>query len=193
MRYDVAANMFVDDDRGQINFKLVYLGPHPELAARYVQTIHDKVAPGLRSELKMLRGDGQHVSAGTDVLVFDFTPALKDPNKRGLASRLHLYALRGAPSSNDREFVLRGVDAVLLVLDAPSARGGAVLQAIESDIAAAQPHVVFVIADESGGSHDTTHPSWPVHAANIDTDAGVLDTVKLAARALLEAVRDASR
>jgi hypothetical protein len=183
--------MFFDDDRGQINFKLVYLGPHPDLAARYVQAIHGRATPALRSELKLLRGDGQHVSAGTDVLVFDFTPALKDPNKRGVTSRLHLYALRGTPTAEDREFVLRGVDAALLVLDAASARDGAVLQALESDIASAQPHCVFVIADESGGAHDTTHPTWPVHAANIDTLAGVIDTVKLPTSALLEAVRSA--
>lgn len=183
--------MFVDDDKREINFKLVYLGPDADLAARYVQTIHGRVAPALRSELRLLRGDGEHVSTGVDVFVFDFTPALKNPGNAGLRSRLHLYALRGTPTAEDRAFVLRGVDAVLLVLTAASAGDGSALQAIESDIADVQPRCVFVVADESGGAHDTTHPRWPALATNVDSGAGVLDTVKAPTQALLEAIRDA--
>lgn len=183
--------MFVDENQRQINFKLVYLGPDAALAARYVELIHARVAPTLRSELKLVRGDGQHVSIGTDVLVFDFAPALKDASSTRFGSRLHLYALRGNTSAEDRAFVLQGVDAVLLVLDPAAARDGAALGAVEADIDAAGPHCVFVIADESRGMHDTTHPRWPVHAANIDTGAGVLDSIKLPTRALLDAVRSA--
>jgi hypothetical protein len=183
--------MFVDDTRREINFKLVYLGPDADLAARYVETIHSRVAPALRADLKVLRGDGQHISAASELLVFDFAPALKEPKASGLASRLHLYTMRGTPTDGDLAFLLRGVDAVLLVLDAASAKDGASLGRLERIVSAASPTCVFIVADASRGDHDpahTTHPSWPEHAANIATGDGVLDTVKLPTRALLEAV-----
>jgi signal recognition particle receptor subunit beta len=102
---------FVNLEKREISFKVVYYGPPLSGKTTNLEQLH-RVMPG------DARGDMTMLATGEDrTLYFDFLPLRSDVIK-GFVSRFQLYTVPGQPIYNQtRKLVLAAVDALVFVAD----------------------------------------------------------------------------
>jgi signal recognition particle receptor subunit beta len=102
---------FVNFDKKEINFKIVYYGPPLCGKTTNLEYLHRVMPPEVRGDMTML-------STRQDrTLYFDFLP-LESRAIKGYISRFQLYTVPGQPMYNQtRRIVLTGVDGIVFVAD----------------------------------------------------------------------------
>ena len=102
---------FINFERKEIAFKVVYYGPALCGKTTNLEQIHTAVNPGARGELTMLSTQQDRT------LFFDFLP-LKSDVIKGFVPKFQLYTVPGQARYNEtRKLVLRNVDGVVFVAD----------------------------------------------------------------------------
>lgn len=190
---------FINHEKREINFKIVYWGPGLSGKTTNLQYIYNRTRPEHRGKMVSLATETERT------LFFDFAPQSLPPID-GLAIRFHLYTVPG-PVFYDvsRKLVLKGVGGVVLVADSQSARADAnveSLESLESNMATYGydlQEVPLVIQYNkrdlpevlSVAELDTllTTVECPRFEAVASTGIGVFDTLKAIARAILTPLR----
>lgn len=104
----------VNHVKREINAKIVYCGPPLSGKSTSIRTIHRKLKPEFRGELKTMaiRGD--------QMLFFEFTPP--GGGVEGYTLRLHIYTAPGQVTDPSVwKIILKGVDGVIFVADSSAA------------------------------------------------------------------------
>lgn len=102
---------FVNFEKKEINFKVVYYGPALSGKTTNLEYLHRVMPKSMRGEMTMLS------TAQDRTLFFDFLP-LESKAIRGFVSRFQLYTVPGQTMYNrTRRLVLAGVDGVVFVGD----------------------------------------------------------------------------
>src|SRR5262245_55639717 len=117
---------FINHEKKELNFKLVYYGPGLSGKTTNLQYIYERTDPDTKG--KMIT-----VATETDrALFFDFRPRALG-KIQGLDCRFHLYTLPG-PVFYDvsRQFILKGVDGVIFVADSQAVRAESNVEMLES-------------------------------------------------------------
>lgn len=102
---------FVNFDKKEISFKIVYYGPPMGGKTSNLAYLHDVMPAGVRGDLTMLSTQQDRT------LYFDFLP-LQSTVIKGFISRFQLYTVPGQPIyDRTRRIVLTGADGVVFVAD----------------------------------------------------------------------------
>src|SRR5688572_24145123 len=118
---------YLDPATGTLHAKIVYFGETSAGKSTNLDHIHRRLRPELRG--KMLRIGGEH---GYHAQFFDFAPQHL-PRIHDHPLRLHLYAFHAPPGPLDinEELYVKGVEAVVVVVDSRACRQDASVAAIE--------------------------------------------------------------
>jgi len=102
---------FVNFDKKEINFKIVYYGPPMGGKTTNLSYLHSAMPKGVKGDLTMLSTQQDRT------LYFDFLP-LQSRVIKGFVSRFQLYTVPGQPIyDRTRRIVLTGVDGIVFVAD----------------------------------------------------------------------------
>ncbi|MDP8256208.1 MAG: ADP-ribosylation factor-like protein [Candidatus Alcyoniella australis] len=102
---------FVNKQTKEINCKIVFYGPQRSGKTRTLRFIHEQTKPENRGELISVSADDERT------LFIDYVPLILG-SYQGLRTRLHLYAMPGAPISQmNQRLILKGVDGIVFVAD----------------------------------------------------------------------------
>jgi signal recognition particle receptor subunit beta len=108
--------MLINQQRGEISFKIVYYGAGGGGKTTNVEFIHDHINPQLRGELVSVKTEGDRT------LFFDFL-YVELTSINGLKPKFNFYTVPGQPIyTASRRLVLRGVDGVVFVADSQEDR-----------------------------------------------------------------------
>ncbi len=116
---------FINYTTKEVNYKLVYYGPGLSGKTTNLQYIYDRTQDDRRGKLVSLSTENERT------LFFDFLPLGVDDQK-GYKSRIHLYTVPGQTFYElSQEFILRGVDGVVFVVDSTPERMDANIESFE--------------------------------------------------------------
>ncbi len=102
---------FINFDKREINFKIVYYGPPLCGKTTNLSHLHEVMPASAKGDLTMLSTQQDRT------LYFDFLP-LQSSVIKGFVSRFQLYTVPGQPIyDRTRQIVLTGVDGVIFVAD----------------------------------------------------------------------------
>lgn len=102
---------FVNLNKREINFKVVYYGPPLSGKTTNLEFLHSVMPEDVKGKMTMLSTQQDRT------LYFDFLP-LKSNAIKGYVSRFQLYTVPGQPIYNQtRRIVLTGVDGLVFVAD----------------------------------------------------------------------------
>jgi signal recognition particle receptor subunit beta len=108
--------MLINQNRGEINFKIVYYGAAEGGKTTNLEYIHRHVDPNVRGELISVKTQGERT------LYFDFMH-IELCEIHGLKPRFNFYTVPGQTIyAASRRLVLRGVDGVVFVADSQDNR-----------------------------------------------------------------------
>ncbi len=108
--------MYIDQNRQEIQFKIVYYGPGLGGKTTNLEYIHANIDPSIRGELVSLKTKDERT------LYFDFMQ-LELGQIKNKKPRFHLYTIPGQLHySFSRKIILRGTDAVVFVADSQPLR-----------------------------------------------------------------------
>lgn len=117
---------FINYASKEINCKIVYVGTGLCGKTTNVQFIYEHTQQDNRGKLVTLSTENERT------LFFDFLP-LSVGDVRGYRTRFHLYTIPGQTFYEvSRQFILKGVDGVVFVVDSQAERMDANLEAYES-------------------------------------------------------------
>jgi signal recognition particle receptor subunit beta len=117
---------FINYNTKEINCKIVYYGCGLSGKTTNLQYIYDRTADNARGKLISLSSENERT------LFFDFLP-LDAGEVRGFKTRFHLYTIPGQSFYEvSRQFILKGVDGIVFVLDSQRERLEANLESYES-------------------------------------------------------------
>lgn len=116
---------FINYSTKEINCKIVYYGAGLSGKTTNVQYIYEHTQQERRGKLVTLSTENERT------LFFDFLP-LSVGNVRGYRTRFHLYTIPGQTFyETSREFILKGVDGVIFVVDSQPERMEANIESYE--------------------------------------------------------------
>jgi signal recognition particle receptor subunit beta len=116
---------FINYAAKEINCKVVYFGPGLGGKTTNVQYIYEQTQKESRSKLVTLSTENERT------LFFDFLP-LSVGEIRGYRTRFHLYSIPGQTFYEvSRQFILKGVDGIVFVVDSQAERMEANLESWE--------------------------------------------------------------
>ena len=108
---------FINYSTKEVNCKIVYFGPGLSGKTTNIQYIYEHTQQDRRGKLVTLSTDNERT------LFFDFLP-LAVEDIRGYKTRFHLYTIPGQTFYEiSREFILKGVDGIVFVVDSQELRG----------------------------------------------------------------------
>lgn len=117
---------FINYNTKEINCKIVYYGCGLSGKTTNLQYIYDRTTEGVKGKLISLSSENERT------LFFDFLP-LDAGEVRGFKTRFHLYTIPGQSFYEvSRQFILKGVDGIVFVLDSQRERLEANLESYES-------------------------------------------------------------
>ena len=117
---------FINHNTREINCKVVYYGCGLSGKTTNLQYIYDKTSESSRGKLISLSSENERT------LFFDFLP-LDAGEIRGFKTRFHLYTIPGQSFYEvSRQFILKGVDGIVFVIDSQRERLEANLESYES-------------------------------------------------------------
>jgi signal recognition particle receptor subunit beta len=117
---------FINHNTKEINCKIVYYGCGLSGKTTNLQYIYDRTTEGAKGKLISLSSENERT------LFFDFLP-LDIGEIRGFKTRFHLYTIPGQSFYEvSRQFILKGVDGIVFVLDSQRERLEANLESYES-------------------------------------------------------------
>jgi signal recognition particle receptor subunit beta len=116
---------FINYSTKEVNCKIVYVGTGLSGKTTNVQYIYEQTAADLRG--KFFAGNSENERT----LFFDFLP-LGVGDVRGYKTRFHLYTIPGQTFYEiSQQFILKGVDGVVFVVDSQAERMEANLESFE--------------------------------------------------------------
>lgn len=116
---------FINYSTKEVNCKIVYVGTGLSGKTTNVQYIFEQTTPDLRG--KFFAGNSENERT----LFFDFLP-LGVGDVRGYKTRFHLYTIPGQTFYEvSQQFILKGVDGVVFVVDSQAERMEANLESFE--------------------------------------------------------------
>jgi mutual gliding-motility protein MglA len=116
---------FINYASREINCKIVYYGAGLSGKTTNVQYIYENTQPDHKGKLVTLSTENERT------LFFDFLP-LSVGEIRGYKTRFHLYTIPGQTFyETSREFILKGVDGVVFVVDSLAERMEANIESFE--------------------------------------------------------------
>jgi len=117
---------FINYNTKEINCKIVYYGCGLSGKTTNLQYLYDRTAENSRGKLISLSSENERT------LFFDFLP-LDAGEVRGFRTRFHLYTIPGQSFYEvSRQFILKGVDGIVFVVDSQRERLEANLESHES-------------------------------------------------------------
>jgi signal recognition particle receptor subunit beta len=117
---------FINYNTKEINCKIVFYGCGLSGKTTNLQYIYDRTSEGARGKLISLSSENERT------LFFDFLP-LDAGEMRGFKTRFHLYTIPGQTFYEvSRQFILKGVDGIVFVIDSQRERLEANLESYES-------------------------------------------------------------
>src|SRR5690242_18702940 len=117
---------FIDFEKREINFKIVYYGPGLAGKTSSMQYVYERTSPDSRGKLISLATETERT------LFFNFLPQTL-AKVRGLGCRLHLYTVPGPVFyDTSRRLILKGVDGVVFVADSQVERAEANVESLEN-------------------------------------------------------------
>jgi len=117
---------FINHASREINCKIVYYGPGLSGKTTNVQHIYESTQGQERGNLITLNSENERT------LFFDFLP-LSIGDLKGYKARFHLYTIPGQSFyETSRQFVLKGVDGIVFVVDSQEERMEANIESFES-------------------------------------------------------------
>jgi signal recognition particle receptor subunit beta len=117
---------FINYNTKEINCKIVYYGCGLSGKTTNLQQVYRLTADADKSKLVSLSGENERT------LFFDFLP-LDIGEIRGFRTRFHLYTIPGQTFYEvSRQFILKGVDGIVFVVDSQRERLDANLESYES-------------------------------------------------------------
>lgn len=117
---------FVNFDKKEINFKIVYYGPPLGGKTTNLAYLHKIMPASVRGDLTMLSTQQDRT------LYFDFLP-LRSKVIKGFVSRFQLYTVPGQPIyDRTRQIVLTGADGVVFVADSEWSKMTANVESLEN-------------------------------------------------------------
>jgi signal recognition particle receptor subunit beta len=117
---------FINYSTKEINCKIVYYGCGLSGKTTNLQYIYDRTTDGAKGKLISLSSENERT------LFFDFLP-LDAGEVRGFKTRFHLYTIPGQSFYEvSRQFILKGVDGIVFVVDSQRERAEANLESYES-------------------------------------------------------------
>lgn len=116
---------FINYSTKEVNCKIVYYGAGLSGKTTNVQYIYEQTQQESRGKLVSLSTENERT------LFFDFLP-LSVGDMRGYKTRFHLYTIPGQTFYEvSRQFILKGVDGVVFVVDSQAERMEANVEAFE--------------------------------------------------------------
>lgn len=116
---------FINYANKEINCKIVYFGAGLSGKTTNVQYVYEQTQQGQRGKLVTLSTENERT------LFFDFLP-LSVGDQRGFKTRFHLYTIPGQTFyTTSRQFILKGVDGIVFVVDSQPERMEANIEAYE--------------------------------------------------------------
>lgn len=117
---------FINYASREINCKVVYCGPGLSGKTTNVQYIYEQTQQDQRGKLVTLSTENERT------LFFDFLP-LAVGEIRGYKTRFHLYTIPGQTFYEvSRQFILKGIDGIVFVVDSQAERMEANIESYES-------------------------------------------------------------
>jgi signal recognition particle receptor subunit beta len=117
---------FINRTSKEVNLKIIYCGTGLCGKTTNVQHIYEQTQPEQRGKLLKLSAENERT------LFFDFLPLSVGP-MNGYKARFHLYTIPGQTFYDlSRQFILRGVDGVVFVVDSQSERMEANIESYEA-------------------------------------------------------------
>lgn len=117
---------FINYNTKEINCKIVYYGCGLSGKTTNLQYIYDRTTDSSKGKLISLSSENERT------LFFDFLP-LDAGEVRGFKTRFHLYTIPGQSFYEvSRQFILKGVDGIVFVIDSQRERLEANLESYES-------------------------------------------------------------
>jgi hypothetical protein len=117
---------FINYANKEVNCKIVYVGAGLCGKTTNVQHIYERTQQDLRGKLVTLSTENERT------LFFDFLP-LSVGEIRGYRTRFHLYTIPGQTFyETSRQFILKGVDGVVFVVDSQAERMDANLESLRA-------------------------------------------------------------
>jgi len=117
---------FINYSTREVNCKLVYFGPGLGGKTTNIQYIYERTQADRRGKLVTLSTENERT------LFFDFLP-LAVEDVRGYKTRFHLYTVPGQTFYEiSREFILKGVDGIVFVVDSQQERMDANIESFEA-------------------------------------------------------------
>ncbi|MBC7690359.1 MAG: GTPase domain-containing protein [Methylotenera sp.] len=117
---------FINYATKEINCKIVYYGPGLSGKTTNVQYIYEQTQQDQRGKLVTLSTENERT------LFFDFLP-LSVGDVRGYQTRFHLYTIPGQTFYElSRQFILKGIDGIVFVVDSQPERMEANIESYES-------------------------------------------------------------
>jgi signal recognition particle receptor subunit beta len=116
---------FINYAKKEIHCKIVYVGAGLGGKTTNVQYIYEQTQPDQKGKLVTLSTENERT------LFFDFLP-LSVGEVRGFRTRFHLYTIPGQTFYEiSRQFILKGVDGIVFVVDSQAERMEANVEAYE--------------------------------------------------------------
>jgi len=107
---------FINHSTREINCKIIYYGTGLSGKTTNIQYIYENTSDGQKGKLVTLSSENERT------LFFDFLP-LSIGNVNGFKVRFHLYTIPGQTFYDiSREFILKGVDGIVFVVDSQPER-----------------------------------------------------------------------
>lgn len=117
---------FINYATKEINCKIIYVGPGLSGKTTNVQFIYEQTQQDQKGKLVTLSTENERT------LFFDFLP-LAIGDVRGYKTRFHLYTIPGQTFYEiSRQFILKGVDGIVFVVDSQAERMEANIESFES-------------------------------------------------------------
>ncbi|OFZ54314.1 MAG: gliding-motility protein MglA [Bdellovibrionales bacterium RIFOXYC1_FULL_54_43] len=117
---------FINYANKEINCKIIYFGPGLSGKTTNIQYIYEHTQADSRGKLVTLSTENERT------LFFDFLP-LSVGEVHGYKTRFHLYSIPGQTFyETSRQFILKGVDGIVFVVDSQLERMEADIESFES-------------------------------------------------------------
>ena len=117
---------FINYSTKEVNCKIVYFGAGLSGKTTNIQYIYERTQETRRGKLVTLSTENERT------LFFDFLP-LAVEDVRGYKTRFHLYTIPGQTFYEiSREFILKGIDGIVFVVDSQEERMDANIESFEA-------------------------------------------------------------